>query len=142
MDNKTFLERIDIKGPDECWEWTAGCVKYGYGRIKINKKSYKAHRLAYEHFVGPVGDLYVCHKCDNPKCCNPKHLFLGTVEDNNRDKAAKGRTNVAKLTKEAVIEIRKLAFQGVSCRDLSKRYKVTRTTIRDTVKKKFWKHVD
>lgn len=107
-----------------CWLWT-GCVnKKGYGKIGNSGKTDKAHRVAWELYVGGIdGELCVLHKCDVPSCCNPKHLFLGTVLDNNRDMASKGRhwsaanpasadkwrgerNGLAKLTAEMVRAIR------------------------------------
>lgn len=73
-----------------CWEWTKYTDRYGI--IRINKRSYKVHRVAWEEFCGPIPDeLKVLHHCDNPPCFRPAHLFTGTQEDNVRDCAAKGR---------------------------------------------------
>ena len=86
-----------IKGADDCWEWQASCNPrngYGFFRHSSRKKSIGAHRFAYEVSSGvSPGKLHVCHTCDNPKCCNPAHLFLGTPLDNMRDKIAKNRGN-------------------------------------------------
>lgn len=73
-----------------CWEWTGTRWKNGgYGRIGANKK---AHRLAYEEAHGPIPEgMFVCHSCDNPPCCNPEHLHLGTPADNMREKKERGR---------------------------------------------------
>lgn len=95
---ENFLERfwakIDVRGPDECWEWTATRHYKGYGEFRIvTSRSAKAHGVAW--ILANTRDIpagmVVCHRCDNPPCCNPGHLFLGTVGDNNRDRAAKGR---------------------------------------------------
>jgi hypothetical protein len=77
-----------------CWEWKAGCFDNGYGAFKSQGKQYHAHRLVWELTRGKIpSGLLVCHKCDNPRCCNPEHLFLGTVSDNAKDAVAKGRWN-------------------------------------------------
>lgn len=74
-----------------CWVWNGYKLHFGHGQAKWAKYPRKAHRLAYAAFVGEPGELGVLHKCDNPPCCNPGHLFLGTKGDNNRDAHTKGR---------------------------------------------------
>lgn len=75
------------KGP-ECWKWTGVTVNSGHGRW--GKRL--AHRIVWERLRGPIPPgIVLCHRCDNPPCCNPEHIFLGTVADNNADKLAKGR---------------------------------------------------
>lgn len=78
------------------------CDAHGYGQLNFNGAITKAHRLSYAAFVGPItGGLFVCHKCDNPKCCNPAHLFLGTQQDNVADMVAKGRSHKGRKFKNA-----------------------------------------
>jgi HNH endonuclease len=79
------------KGP-HCWEWTANSIKAGYGTIKDNKRMLLAHRVSYELNIGPLelGKL-VCHKCNNPKCVRPDHLYLGTQVDNMADRRKAGK---------------------------------------------------
>lgn len=86
--------RIDSSaGPTACWNWRGCKTPQGYGKIGIRRRSVYVHRLSFElaHGVSIARDTLVCHRCDNPSCCNPAHLFLGTVADNVRDSVAKGR---------------------------------------------------
>jgi hypothetical protein len=81
--------------PSGCWEWTGSKDAHGYGRLNIKSRSASsllAHRIAYEVANGPIpAGAAVCHSCDNPPCCNPAHLWLGSQSDNLRDASAKGR---------------------------------------------------
>jgi hypothetical protein len=97
-----FWERVDISGgPDACWPWTAGTHDFGYGKLATGEgdKHVYAHRFSYELHHGPIPEgMAICHNCptgDNPLCCNPRHLFLGTQGDNMRDMTAKGRRRAA-----------------------------------------------
>lgn len=79
-------------GPDKCWHWTGYCGTNGYGQVKIRNRRTSPHRYAYELTFGPIPKgMVICHKCDNPPCCNPAHLFLGTYSDNTQDSIRKGR---------------------------------------------------
>lgn len=94
----TIMGRIDRSGgPDACWPYTGTRLPKGYGSHKANHRHWYAHRVAYEQTYGPIADgLEVCHKCDNPPCCNPTHLFLGTHAENMQDKIDKGRHRVTR----------------------------------------------
>jgi hypothetical protein len=90
-----FWPKVEVLGDDECWEWKASLGTNGYGQIAFPypNRPRLAHRVAYAIHHGTDVDEpeAVCHSCDNPKCCNPRHLWAGTRDQNNKDKVAKGR---------------------------------------------------
>jgi DNA-binding transcriptional regulator YiaG len=168
---RRFWEKVSTisNGPNGCWEWKGGRDKDGYGvfAVKIAHATFrhmKAHRIAWELAgKGDPGEGEVCHTCDNPPCCNPKHLFLGTRLDNARDMATKGRglsgdKNAsrlkpeclkrgeqhpnAKLTEPQVSEIRRLwRAGGVTQPELARRFSVSDGTIYCIVTGRNWRHV-
>jgi len=150
---KRFWGKVAIGDEDECWHWIAGKDKRGYGNFRWNnEKSVLAHRVSYFFHKGEVGGKCVCHKCDNPSCVNPKHLFLGTVQDNNEDRHKKGRCNggakpgerngSAKLTESQVLQIRELSVNGKRNFELAAMFEVSATTIRGILRNKIWKHLN
>ncbi len=85
-----FCAKIEVT--ESCWIWRGALFASGYGKVSCGEKKRRAHRVAHELFIGPLpDDLHVLHRCDNPPCVNPTHLFLGTHIDNMRDMEAKGR---------------------------------------------------
>jgi hypothetical protein len=93
MQEERFWSKVR-RHPTDCWEWQGYRMNKGYGSVHVKPGrggKVLAHRLAYEFANGPVGDFYVLHKCDNPACVRPSHLFLGNQQDNIRDMHAKGR---------------------------------------------------
>ncbi len=134
-------KRIDIKSEDECWEWQGSLVNKKYGKMIVGWKYCLTHRIVYELKNGNIPpEMVVCHKCDNPKCCNPKHLFLGTQKDNIHDMISKGREKrYSKLTKIDVLEIRKLYATGnYTHTKLGKLFSVDRKNISCIVNNKTW----
>ena len=132
----TMRERIliDIKIDNDtgCWEWQRGTLKCGgYGQFRWEGKMRRAHVESYKEFKGPVGDLCVLHKCDNPLCCNPDHLFLGTRIDNARDRDKKRRLTPRRMfTPEQVQEFRRRRWEdGEKCADLAREAGVDPSTM-------------
>ena len=130
--------------PDGCMEWTGAKSDDGYGFFYKNGKMVRAHRVSYEHFVGPIPDGHVVrHKCDTPSCVRPDHLETGTKKDNARDCITRGRNKPtldaglkgakcpwAKLTEAQVHEIRSLYADGnISQRKLAQKYGVCQQTV-------------
>lgn len=141
--SETFWNKVDKKDPEECWKWTGNKNKKGYGRFYLNKKYYSAHRVAYlltSNIEIPT-NMCVCHKCDNPECVNPNHLFLGTIKDNNRDRDNKNRNGLRKLTLENVMEIIKDdgKERGAQTR-LAKKFNVSCKTINHILRGYRWSY--
>lgn len=149
-----------IKNPaTTCWEWSGHKTKplNGYGVFSVKSRYYLAHRLSYLFFKGEFSKyLLVLHKCDNKKCVNPKHLFLGTHKDNATDRESKGRgikgrkcgpkgerQGLAKLSDHKVISIRKLWSKGfLSQAKIAKKFNVTAGLIHCIVRNKNWTHIE
>lgn len=154
--SERFWKRVVIPDSvDGCWEWT-GCVnEKGYGVFRTDEsRNMLAHRYCWVSMFGPISGprFALCHHCDNPKCVNPEHLFLGTLADNNEDMRQKGRSKTptpkrgsaspnARLSDAAVAEI--LATKGeVTSRDLSDKYGVALCTVKRVRQGKTWKHIN
>lgn len=142
-------ERLVVRS-DGCWSWTGPKNERGYGHIRHQY----AHRIAYELFVGPIPDgLFVLHRCDNPPCTNPEHLFIGTHADNMADANRKGRLDgrpnrplgeavgTSKLTGEQVREMRRLAGDGWTTKALAERFGVCADNVRLIKSRRRWTHV-
>jgi hypothetical protein len=146
-----FWSKVNICLEDECWEWVGGKSKRGYGSFKMTGWAIPAHRYSYFLSTGhiPTEKECVCHKCDNPPCVNPKHLFLGTQFDNMRDMVEKGRNSDtrgsknprAKLSEEDVEKIRKLWDEGISPKNLSEIFNTSKGTINQIVGGNTWRHI-
>ena len=143
-----FWDKVNKKGHNDCWEWT-GYIMNGYGRFVDSdvKKEIGAHRYSYKlHFTDPL-DKNVCHKCDNTKCVNPSHLFLGTQQDNIKDMMLKNRQNKGEvngnriLTNAQVLDIRKLRSEGLSVKQLSSQFSTSSDNIYCIINRTTWKHI-
>lgn len=156
-----FWRKVRRGDPNECWVWL-GATRSGplkYGKMTVEGAYMAAHRYSYELAYGPIPDgMLVCHKCDNPSCVNPAHLFLGTHRDNMQDCIEKNRfvfqhegvcpeirgakNPNARLTDSDVRAIRDLyAAGGHTKTELSRMYHVGRTTITRVVDRFNWKHL-
>lgn len=135
-----FVKVSIINDTDSCWEWTASKSPDGYGRTVYDGISTGAHRVAYiiEHGLSEPPELCVLHRCDNPGCVRPSHLFLGTRQDNMYDRYQKGRyptptkkplKNGINLSREEIEQIRTMRRHGEGYVYLSRKFKVSLFTI-------------
>lgn len=134
-----WTEHLVVPELGPCWEWNGRRDRKGYGVLATSeKKQVFAHRTAYGEWVGPVSSLNVCHKCDNPPCINPEHLFLGTIRDNLLDMTRKARGNTTKLSPDQVAEIYVLPTPDRNAQLLAKQYGVSVSAIRSIWKNRTW----
>ena len=143
-----FWEKVDVRGPNECWEWKGAKNRDGgYGFIKTGGGSLKlAHRMSYLMSKGNIPDgLCILHSCDNPSCVNPSHLRSGTYKENHMDSVIRGQRIYTKgekkyshrLTRKLVDQIREHAAAGtISCMEAAIKLGFTENTIRRTINKK------
>lgn len=120
-----------VEKTETCWLWIGYKTGRGYGAIEFNYKSYPAHRVSWYLAFGEMPTVYVLHKCNNPICVNPEHLFLGTQFDNMRDMVQKGRYRNLKFTDEDVYEVKKLLAEGYHYGYISKKFDMSFCTISD-----------
>ena len=146
-----FWNLVSKKSDTECWEWLGCKHDEGYGRFRSDGKFISAHKFSYALHFGDIPEgLCVCHKCDNPPCCNPNHFFLGTKKDNSNDRDVKGRNvnkrgeenGSSKLKEQQVLEIR-ASYIPFKCtvRKLASTYNVSAATIKLVIARKRWSHI-
>lgn len=159
-----FWSKVDRSG--DCWLWTGTIVSHGYGEFYASGQRHRPHRIAWSLVHGPIPEgLVICHRCDNPACVNPEHLFAGTQADNMRDMVKKGRREYtgkadfrqrrpemihkgidngnAKLTEEDVRLIReRYAAGNITQAALAAEYGVHPTAISQIIRRVGWQHID
>ena len=143
------LASID-KLSNGCWEWNKSRTKFGYGKFVVGHARWEnAHHITYEIYKGTVpSGMLVRHTCDNPPCCNPAHLILGTIADNSKDMVERGRSNTgtkhhaATLTDAQVLEIRaKWETGNYTQVALGKEYSISNKQVSKIVKRQRWGHI-
>ncbi len=134
-----FWKKVDKRGPKECWPWTGARFRTGYGFIHAGPRGagpqrwVYAHRLSWLLHSGELADSdVVCHHCDNPPCVNPAHLFIGTRDDNNKDRDRKGRGGhgvTVKHSRQVIEEVKALSLTGISQSEIARRVGVSQQHI-------------
>ena len=145
-----ITERTILKTNTGCWEWQMCKTEKGYGKCTYRYKPWKAHRLSYTAFKGEIPEgMHILHACDNPSCCNPGHLRVGTQQDNMEDMRNRGRENKAKgakngrskLNERKVRIIKHLLGTGVPCTKIARLFGVHSTQIYFIKNGTTWSHV-
>ena len=141
-----FWSKVDKSA--DCWVWTAHRDHNGYGRFQIDDYPRIAHRIAWELSYGLIPNgLWVLHRCDNPPCVRPEHLFLGTAADNYLDARSKNRMPLgeshpsSRLKLVQVMEIRRLGLKGLSQRQIASQFGVAQPTVGKILRREKWAHV-
>jgi len=145
-----FWEKVQQGTPTECWPWTRWRDQDGYGQIDVSGRGRRAHQVALELSTGQsiAAGMVVMHTCDNPPCCNPAHLRIGTQAENIRDRDQKGRQAKglghlhAKLDVATVRTIRALYQQGgILQREIATRFDIDQASVSNIVRRKTWKNI-
>lgn len=145
-----FWSKVNKKSINDCWIWKSYCNKFGYGSFYIKEQFYRAHRIAYSLKYGKIPKgIFVLHRCDNPSCVNPNHLFLGTQSDNMRDASQKShfplrkgiKNSRAKLTENDIKKIRQLLEQGMFQKDIGNLFGITQGMIGFIKRGLSWNHI-
>ena len=141
-----FVRKVRIGLPDECWEWRGRGLGDHYGKWAHAGTHRNAHRATYELFYGPIEEGQVNHTCDNKRCCNPDHLYLGSQSDNMRDVVKRGlfanQKGKSLLNESRIREIRRLLRLGESHSSIAKRFGVSRSTVTVINRNRSWTWVE
>lgn len=155
-----FWRKVEVAGYNDCWIWHGATNSKGYGRFCLHGRRIQAHRVAWSlyHDEDP-GELLVCHNCDNPPCCNPGHLFIGTAHDNTQNMMDKGRgvgprrpprrrgphrgeTHYkANLSEAQVLDIRRLRSSGMRTKDIARIFDITVSHVSSITRRYIWRHL-
>lgn len=141
-----FWPKVDRHGPDKCWEWRASVTRHGYGKIGVAGRGHGfhvgAHRVSYEIHFGAIPEgLHVLHRCDNPPCVNPDHLFLGTHQDNVNDMRAKGRGKCFRRLDEASVREIKRLVPTHTHRQIADLFDISTSAVQHIKRGHVWAHV-
>lgn len=141
-----FWSYVDIRGEEDCWKWSKSTDKDGYGWFKEYYITLKAHKYSYCLVHGDP-EFWVLHTCNNPPCVNPKHLYDGTPTQNSQDRDQAGNTQRGEshyraiVTKEDVLEIRRLYKLGLTQRQLASRYGLGKSQVSNITREFSWKDI-
>lgn len=141
----TIEERLrrGCRWEGDCWIWQLSCRQAdGYGQMRVGSKSFPTHRLAFQAFNGPIPPgMWVLHSCDNPPCCNPAHLRLGTRADNARDTAVRERCRTTVLTTAEVLRGRTMRAEGQSPKEIAALLGKPYYAVQQAIKGRTWRHL-
>lgn len=144
---ENFFKHIAVGMPNDCWEWQGARHKKGHGQLRLFGRGWLAHRVMYMLSKGDPTGLIIRHTCDNPPCCNPKHLLAGTHQDNvndcvTRNRHAKGeKMGSAKLTATDVQQIKALLKLGTPQSIIARSYQINQSSVSDIHTGKTWSHI-
>lgn len=147
--DERFWNKVEKSGDDECWNWKASFRKHSekYGAFWMNGRHHPSSRIAWILTNGEIPHGYVvCHKCDNPSCCNPSHLFIGLPSDNDADRVAKGRqcrgsAQKGAILNETIVLVIRAMSENIGMKKTAEITGIKYGTVRDVCARRSWRHV-